>query len=111
MLELGDPSRVAELMRETAAAELLPRFRNLAKDDIRQKRPGDVVTVADVASEQRLAAGLAKILPGVPVVGEEAVESRSRPGRSDRPPGRDVLDRRSARRHRELCGRQGPSSP
>ena len=61
-------------MRETAAAELLPRFRTLAKEDIRMKRPGDVVTVADVASEQRLAVGLAEILPGVPVVGEEAVE-------------------------------------
>ena len=73
MLRDGDWQRVAELMRETAAAELLPRFRNLAKEDIRQKGPGDVVTVADVASEQRLAAGLAKILPGVPVVGEEAV--------------------------------------
>lgn len=74
MLSTGDSQRVAELMRETAAAELLPRFRNLASDDIRQKRPGDIVTVADVASEQRLAAGLARILPGVPMVGEEAVE-------------------------------------
>jgi fructose-1,6-bisphosphatase/inositol monophosphatase family enzyme len=61
-------------MRETAAAELMPRFRNLSKDEVRQKRPGDIVTVADVAAEHRLAAGLAKILPGVPVVGEEAVE-------------------------------------
>lgn len=74
MLSDGDFQRVVELMRETAAAELLPRFRNLAQDEIRQKRPGDFVTVADVASEQRLAAGLAKIFPGVPVVGEEAVE-------------------------------------
>ena len=74
MLTDGDSLRVAELIRETAAAELLPRFRNLAKSDIRQKRPGDVVTVADEAAEQRLATGLAKILPGVPVVGEEAVE-------------------------------------
>lgn len=74
MLGAGDSQRVAELMRETAAAELLPRFRMLAKEDIRQKRPGDFVTVADIASEHRLAAGLAKILPGVPVVGEEAVE-------------------------------------
>ena len=90
MLSAGDSQRVAELMRETAAAELLPRFRNLAKDDIREKRPGDVVTVADVASEQRLAVGLAKILPGVPVVGEEAVEKRSRPRRSDRPARRDA---------------------
>ncbi len=74
MLGAGDSQRVAELMRETAAAELLPRFRNLAEGDVREKRPGDLVTVADVASEQRLAVGLARILPGVPIVGEEAVE-------------------------------------
>ena len=74
MLSAGDSQRVAELMRETAAAELLPRFRNLAEGEIREKRPGDLVTVADVASEQRLAIGLAKILPGVPIVGEEEVE-------------------------------------
>ena len=74
MLGAGDSERVAALMRETAAAELLPRFRNLSKEDVRHKRPGDIVTVADVASEQRLAAGLSQILPGVPVVGEEAVE-------------------------------------
>jgi fructose-1,6-bisphosphatase/inositol monophosphatase family enzyme len=74
MLSPGDSERVAQLMRETAATELLPRFRNLAQEDIRQKRPGDFVTVADVESEQRLASGLAKILPGVLVVGEEAVE-------------------------------------
>jgi fructose-1,6-bisphosphatase/inositol monophosphatase family enzyme len=89
MLRAGDSERVAALMRETAAAELLPRFRRLAQEDIRHKRPGDVVTVADVASEQRLASGLAQILPGVPVVGEEAVEKEAglieligRPGES-----------------------------
>jgi fructose-1,6-bisphosphatase/inositol monophosphatase family enzyme len=73
----GDLAHVADLIREVAAAELVPRFRNLSKDDVREKRPGDLVTVADVASEQRLASGLAKILPGVPVVGEEAVEADS----------------------------------
>jgi fructose-1,6-bisphosphatase/inositol monophosphatase family enzyme len=75
MLGSGDAERVADLIRETAAIELVPRFRNLAEGDVRQKKPGDFVTVADLASEQRLASGLAKILPGVPVVGEEAVES------------------------------------
>jgi fructose-1,6-bisphosphatase/inositol monophosphatase family enzyme len=75
VLKAGDSQRVAELMRETAAAELLPRFRTLTKEEIRFKRPGDVVTVADVASERRLAVGLAGILAGVPVVGEEAVEN------------------------------------
>jgi fructose-1,6-bisphosphatase/inositol monophosphatase family enzyme len=74
LLDDGASLRVADLIRETAAAELLPRFRNLSKEDVRQKRPGDVVTVADEAAEQRLAVGLSAILPGVPVVGEEAVE-------------------------------------
>lgn len=74
MLGAGDVQKVVALMRETAAAELVPRFRNLASDEVREKRPGDVVTVADVASEQRLATGLAAILPGIPIVGEEAVE-------------------------------------
>lgn len=89
MLGSADAERVAELMRETAAAELLPRFRSLAKEDIRLKGPGDFVTVADVAAEQRLASGLAKVLPGVPIVGEEAVEKEpdlvdliARPGES-----------------------------
>lgn len=71
----GNLAQVADLIREVAATELLPRFRNLSEDEVRQKRPGDLVTVADVASEQRIASGLAKILPGVPVVGEEAVEA------------------------------------
>jgi fructose-1,6-bisphosphatase/inositol monophosphatase family enzyme len=89
MLSSADAGRVAELMRETAASELLPRFRALAKEDIRMKGPGDVVTVADEASEQRLASGLARILAGVPVVGEEAVETEpdlvdliARPGKT-----------------------------
>ena len=40
MLSSADSHRVAELMRETAAAELLPRFRNLAKEDIRAEAAG-----------------------------------------------------------------------
>ena len=89
MLDDRASLRVAGLIRETAAGELLPRFRNLSKEDIRQKRPGDVVTVADEAAERRLAVGLSEILPGVPVVGEEAVERDpglldliARPGKS-----------------------------
>ncbi len=68
-----DIERTADLLREAAATELLPRFRNLGVGDIREKGPGDLVTVADEACERRLAAGLSLILPGAPVVGEEAV--------------------------------------
>lgn len=67
--------RVAELMRETAAAELLPRFRHLAQDEIEEKSPGDVVTVADRAAEARLTAGLRALVPGCLVIGEEAAHA------------------------------------
>lgn len=77
ILRDGDHERVAELIRESAAAELLSRFRRLAAGDIREKGPGDLVTIADVEAERRLAAGLAKILPGAPVVGEEAVAAEA----------------------------------
>jgi fructose-1,6-bisphosphatase/inositol monophosphatase family enzyme len=73
----GDIENVADLMKESATAELLSRFRRLQDGDIREKAPGDIVTVADVASEQRLASGLSKILRGAPVVGEEAVAAEA----------------------------------
>jgi transcription elongation GreA/GreB family factor len=41
-------------MRETAAAELRPRFRTLSKEEIRFKRPGDVVTCRTPRGEEEL---------------------------------------------------------
>ena len=73
----ADIETVAELMKESATAELLSRFRRLEPGDIREKRPGDLVTVADIESERRLATGLSRILRGAPVVGEEAVAAEA----------------------------------
>ncbi|MBL6945967.1 MAG: inositol monophosphatase [Rhodospirillales bacterium] len=50
----------------------MPRFRQLGSGDIREKKPGDLVTVADMESERRLSAMLPELLPGSRVVGEEA---------------------------------------
>lgn len=63
---------VAAAMRDVAAAEILPRFRNLASADISQKEPGQIVTVADIAAERALTPRLIDLLPGSQVVGEEA---------------------------------------
>jgi fructose-1,6-bisphosphatase/inositol monophosphatase family enzyme len=65
--------QVSDLIREVAATEVLPRFRHLGSDDVHQKAPGDVVTIADQEAERALAAGLTALLPGSVVVGEEAV--------------------------------------
>lgn len=65
---------VENLIREVAAAEILPRFRNMEPEDRWRKRHGSVVTSADVATERRLAAGLRELVPGSVAVGEEMSE-------------------------------------
>ncbi|MEV1288136.1 inositol monophosphatase family protein [Micromonospora sp. NPDC049679] len=64
---------VAALVREAAATAVLPMYRRLAETDVREKAPGDLVTVADRRAEEFLTAGLRRLLPGSVVVGEEGV--------------------------------------
>ena len=68
-----DPDRVARIIRETAAAEIVPRFGHLKADQIREKSPGQLVTEADVEAERVLSRRLVELLPGSKVVGEEGV--------------------------------------
>ena len=71
-----DIERVAALIRQVAAEEALPRWRNLGVGDIVEKAgPDDLVTVADRAVEVALARQLIDVLPGSCVVGEEAVHA------------------------------------
>ncbi|MBU2668558.1 inositol monophosphatase [Actinoplanes bogorensis] len=70
--------QVGELIREVAATIVLPRFRHLSTDEIVQKSPGDLVTIADKESEVALTRGLTALLPGSIVVGEEAVAADPR---------------------------------
>ncbi|WP_369211796.1 inositol monophosphatase family protein [Streptomyces flavofungini] len=67
---------VEEALRKAAAAEVTPRFRQLAEGDVVEKSgPHDVVTVADRRAEEQLTRDLAALLPGSVVVGEEAVHA------------------------------------
>ena len=69
----SDPDRVAQIIRETAARELVPKFITLTTAEIGEKSPGDFVTAVDLAMEEALAKALVDLLPGSLVVGEEAV--------------------------------------
>jgi fructose-1,6-bisphosphatase/inositol monophosphatase family enzyme len=62
---------VANLLRDIARVEVLPRFRQLKSHEVREKSPGDFVTIADEAMEAALAPKLAALLPGSLLVGEE----------------------------------------
>lgn len=68
-----DPRRVAGILREVSAEVILPRYKRLAPAEVREKRPGDYVTVADTEAERLIASRLAGLLPGARVVGEESV--------------------------------------
>ena len=63
---------VAALIRQVAADRILPRFRHLSADDVMEKTPGDLVTVADREAEVALSEGLVPLIPGARIVGEEA---------------------------------------
>lgn len=63
---------VDRLLRDVAHDVVMPRFRNLASHEIKEKAADDLVTIADQESELRLADGLAAILPDAAIVGEEA---------------------------------------
>jgi fructose-1,6-bisphosphatase/inositol monophosphatase family enzyme len=66
-------ARVEAIVREVARTEILPRFGRLEQDEIVEKGPGDLVTVADRAAERALSEALTALWPGSRVVGEEAV--------------------------------------
>lgn len=74
---LPDPLAVGRILREVAAAVILPRFRNLVAGDVSHKRhPRDLVTIADIEAERELEQRLAPLVPGCTFVGEEASEGR-----------------------------------
>lgn len=67
--------QVTALLRKVSREVVLPHFRSLTADQIEEKAADDVVTVADKLSEEMLAEGLGKIIPGLPIVGEEAAHA------------------------------------
>ncbi len=67
-----DTDEVLEIIKDAAERAITPRFRELATDQISEKKPGDFVTVADREAEQLITAELKARIPGVVVVGEEA---------------------------------------
>lgn len=62
-------------MERASEGAIVPRYRQLVAGDIREKAVDELVTIADVESEQILSDGLAGILPEAAIVGEEAADA------------------------------------
>lgn len=70
MHELYEP--VAAIMRQCSEEIILKHFRHLSADQIEEKAPNDLVTVADKESERFLTEKLGDLLPDAAILGEEA---------------------------------------
>lgn len=71
--------QVRDLLITAADTLIVPRFQTLETDDVRTKStPTDLVTIADVETEEWLTPRLSGLLPGSVVVGEEAVATDGR---------------------------------
>jgi fructose-1,6-bisphosphatase/inositol monophosphatase family enzyme len=63
---------VLTLLQDVAEEVISPRFRALADEEVHEKGPGDLVTIADHEAESRIAAVLQRAYPDALILGEEA---------------------------------------
>ncbi len=68
-----DTDWVSDRLREVAEQVILPRFGALREGDVEEKKPGDLVTIADREAETELVRILGLADPGSLLVGEEGV--------------------------------------
>ncbi len=78
MAQMIERETVANLIRDTARSVILPRFRALDSADIREKKPGDLVTIADIEAERELSRRLDGLVADALVLGEESVAEDQR---------------------------------
>ena len=67
-----DTDAVLALIRDVAEEVVDPRFRDLSDGEVSEKKPGDLVTVADHEAEELLTRALTGAYPDAVVLGEEA---------------------------------------
>jgi fructose-1,6-bisphosphatase/inositol monophosphatase family enzyme len=63
---------VLTLLQDVAEEVITPRFRALAAEEVHEKAPGDLVTIADHEAETRITEVLKEAYPEALVLGEEA---------------------------------------
>ena len=68
-----DTDTITNIIASTAITEIMPLFQSLGEDDIREKDHSELVTVADIATEQALSLRFKELLPESEILGEESV--------------------------------------
>jgi fructose-1,6-bisphosphatase/inositol monophosphatase family enzyme len=63
---------ILQMLQDVAEEVINPRFRTLTDDQVAEKNPGDLVTIADHEAEVRITEALSSAYPAALVLGEEA---------------------------------------
>lgn len=71
----AEDAAILALMRKVTDVAILPRYQNLANEEIIEKASDDLVTIADREAEELISEGLALIEPDLAIVGEEAAHA------------------------------------
>ena len=72
-----DTDAVLTLLQDVAEEFINPRFRSLAAEQVMEKGPGDLVTVADREAEEAITKALGSAYPDAVILGEEATAADS----------------------------------
>src|SRR5690625_5596984 len=72
-----DTDEMLDLLKVTAAEIITPRFRGLSADQVMEKQPGDLVTVADREAEGAISEVLRQHYPDALILGEEATATQA----------------------------------
>ena len=72
-----DTDAILDLLKATAAEIITPRFRALSAEQVMEKQPGDLVTVADRESEVAITHALRQHYPDALILGEEATATQA----------------------------------
>src|SRR5699024_11893098 len=70
-----DTDAILTLLKETAADLITPRFRALSDEEVMEKAPGDLVTVADREAEDAITARLREASPAGRILGTAATKT------------------------------------
>ena len=71
---LPNAKQVIKIIQSVSETLILPRYCQLRDSEIKEKSPGDFVTIVDIEVEKFLKKQLIKLVPGSIAIGEEEVE-------------------------------------
>ncbi|MES9859270.1 MAG: inositol monophosphatase [Candidatus Thiodiazotropha sp. LLP2] len=89
VIEMPELKKITSLVKQAAAEEILPRFRNTSSEE---KADGSILTAADLGCQHWLSQALHQYQPDIPLLGEEMTADQQNDLLSNSESGLWILD-------------------